>query len=200
MPRVRHLIALTISAALACGDADGPGQQFGEGWSGTPAAEPVEIGMPCDNEWFICVEGAFCDTVDRDFVAPRCSNIGVCAAIPDTCEPGPPRCGCDGQRYESACVAAMAGISAVGATGCEPPPGHLNCGDEFCDLETHYCKHILAHGMGETWACIPFDCPDALVGCACITAPSPCGDPAVYDGQNCEPTPEGGALLTCLSF
>ncbi len=188
-----------VGLVLACGVAeDEPAKQVGEGWSGSPPVEPVEVGMQCDREWYHCVDGAYCDVVDHTAEYPYCGTLGVCVEIPMSCEPGSPRCGCDGERYDSACAAAMAGVSAIGTQGCEPPPGSINCGAEFCDIDTHYCRFIFPHGQSEERDCVPLNCADGISGCDCITDPSPCGEDVIFGAQYCEQTPEGGTLLTCV--
>ena len=144
-----------------------------------------------------CVEGAFCDRGDREY--PVCGELGVCVATPGTCEPDDrPVCGCDGQLYASPCAAAMAGVGHSGAVGCEPPVGKFSCGLAFCDLAGEYCEHTLGHGGPETSKCVALDCPPGATGCACITDPSPCGDPQFIPGQWCNDLEDGSTELTCV--
>jgi hypothetical protein len=46
---------------------------------------------------------------------------GTCMKKPDTCvEMSAPVCGCDGQTYDNACKASMAGVSVKAAGACAP--------------------------------------------------------------------------------
>ena len=167
------------------------------GWSGTPPAEPAEVDEKCDEQWVACVEGAFCDRGGRD--RPGCMDVGVCVAVPEVCQADArPVCGCDGELYANACVAAMAGVGHGGSYGCDPPTGKFRCGLDFCDQQTEYCKHTIGHGEPESWKCVALDCPADTTGCACITAPSPCGDPGWYPGQWCNALEDGGTEFTCV--
>lgn len=190
------LAAWALALAPACRGEPEAGELH-DGWSGTPPAEPAEVGEKCDEQWVACVGGAFCDHGNQDF--PGCGELGVCVAVPDTCDPDPrPVCGCDGQLYDSPCAAAMAGVGQSGAVGCAPPVGKFSCGFAFCDIATEYCKHTIGHGEPESWVCVPLDCPVDTTGCACITDPSPCGDPAWYPGQWCTDLAGGATEFTCL--
>ena len=172
------------------------GASPGASWSGTPPADPAEIGEAC-NEWVHCVDGAFCD-LGADQI-PACTTLGVCVAIPEACDDDSgPVCGCDGVLYESACAAAMAGVGTSGAVGCAPPAGTFACGHDFCERLTEYCEYVIPHGQSAAWRCLPLQCSEGASGCACITDPDPCGDPLLYYAQVCEPDDEGNPWLLCV--
>lgn len=187
---------LLVVSILGCSEVDDSGMLH-DGWSGTPPPEPAEVGESCD-EWVKCQAGAFCDFSPTS-EWPECTELGTCVALPEACEGEPqPVCGCDGNLYESRCDAARAGVGTQGATDCEPPPGWFGCGFDFCEIGAQYCEHTIGHGGPETWVCRALNCPPGTEGCACITDPSPCGEPEYFPGQFCGPTPDGGSELTCL--
>ncbi|MBL9099909.1 MAG: hypothetical protein JNL82_03070 [Myxococcales bacterium] len=197
---VRGIVAaVCLVVANGCGEpaADATGEVH-EGWSGTPPAEPAAVGERCDEQWVWCEEGSYCDFGgSSDW--PGCTSLGVCAAPPEACEAeAEPVCGCDGALYAGACAAAMAGVGTRGAEGCTPPVGFFACGFEFCAIATEYCEHVIGHGQPESWTCRALGCAVGMSGCACITEPSPCGEPEWYPVQSCEVSEDGGTVLVCL--
>lgn len=196
MRLIRRLAGLFVIALSGC--ADSPTD---EGWSGTPPVEPAEPGDPCDDDWVTCIEGAFCDFSAKGEPALFCEEVGVCAVVTTACEANSePICGCDGVLYANACAAAMAGVGISGAVGCPPPPGSFECGEQFCDVATEYCRHIIGHGQPEDLTCLALDCPDNVSGCDCVVAPEPCGDAQQFGAQFCDMTAESGIRLTCLPY
>ncbi|MBC8073708.1 MAG: hypothetical protein IAG13_35635 [Deltaproteobacteria bacterium] len=168
-----------------------------EGWSGTPPADPAVLGERCD-EWVSCAGDAFCDYGSASGW-PSCGEKGICVAFPEACdEIDLPLCGCDGVLYDNACEAAAAGVGTQGAAGCTAPAGRFACGFEFCESGTAFCEHVIGHGQPESWDCRALACTGDLEGCACITDPSPCGDPHYFPGQFCSGVANGGTELTCL--
>ncbi len=64
-----------------------------------------------------CDAGLFCNYPDGSCGAGQ--TFGLCARIQFSCELTPaPVCGCDGQTYQNACLAAAAGISTAGSGAC----------------------------------------------------------------------------------
>ncbi|MGB5812010.1 MAG: Kazal-type serine protease inhibitor domain-containing protein, partial [Polyangiales bacterium] len=122
-----------------------------------------------------CVESQFCESLDS------CGNMGRCAPRPVSCESGPDEvCGCDGQSYENACVAAQAGSrsSALGACTCDT---NGDCSsDEFCNA-------ITCDGPGDC-TLRPIGCSDEgpeVTGCDGIIYPNGCEAAAAGTREPC---------------
>lgn len=134
-------------------------------------------------------------------------------------------CGCDGQRYASACEAwSQGGVDLALEGGCGPAPaGTIECGATFCPIGERYCHQVL-DGEGElvaaycnvpaTEACM------TDVTCACILAETGADDSGtggagtggsgtggsgtggtgyqgpLHPGCTCDET-SGGPILTC---
>jgi hypothetical protein len=89
-----------------------------------------------------CARGEYCN-YPPSAICGRADGTGVCAPIPGGCtKEYSPVCGCDGNNYGNACMAAAAGISVDYTGECKPLPGAGNCGGiaglacekgEFCD-------------------------------------------------------------------
>ncbi len=181
---IRRCAALLAAVLSACGEPEP---------SGPP---PAGLGERCELGVMPCVEGALCDVVNYP---PLCDDVGVCIAMPASCEAPPdPRCGCDEQLYESACAAAMAGTAVGDAYLCTAPAGTFACGDQFCERETQYCEYRVGGGQTTEWGCFALDCPAGKTGCACIADPTPCSEVNTYFHQLCFTTDDGDPLLECL--
>mgnify|MGYP003597037031 CR=1 FL=1 len=158
----------------------------------------VGIGEFCGPDRAQCADGSFCDRSVGPG-EPECEERGECTAIAKACEEPPGlRCGCDGQVYESACEAAMAGVATREAEACEPPTGMFPCGPEYCALETQYCRHTVGGGVREQWSCVNLTCTGASTGCDCLDPDDPCGNDTWYPGHACEIDKSGGPTLWCL--
>lgn len=69
------------------------------------------VGLTCD-------DALYCDWPDE--VCGEGDVFGECKPRPAECEPGDkPVCGCDGQRHDSACAAAMIGVDVADLSRCE---------------------------------------------------------------------------------
>ena len=89
-----------------------------------------------------CGDGEFCN-FPIEAQCGAADQTGTCEVIPEFCtEQFDPVCGCDGETYGNACIAASAGVSVVsegecGSTGGTVCGGLLGaqCGDgEFCNF------------------------------------------------------------------
>lgn len=162
------------------------GSSSGTGSGGTSEPVPCGDGAPCD------------PTEYCDFVMNSCGTVeydeSECALRPEGCDGQYlPACGCDGEVYSNACVAAGAGVDVSDAGGCEAPDGMFPCGHLFCDLATQYCQHsvsdVLPSPDGFSCMALPPECGNAP-SCDCL-AGEPCAD---FD---CSELPGGGFVLTC---
>lgn len=106
----------------------------------------------------------------------QCDAVGQCAVKPDACPMvEDPVCGCDGQTYGNACMAASAGVNVAYKGRCEADYCWSNkeCGnDEYCFFKD--CAQ-------ETGMCKPrpqqSECPDLynpVCGCDGQTYPNEC--------------------------
>jgi len=115
------------------------------------ACVPV-TGNTCGGDTGVtCDAGAFCK-----YAQANCGlrgDTGTCTAIPDACDAvAQPVCACDGNTYQSECLANMAGQSVVAAGNCDLGSGYA-CGGltgeqcpsgEFC-----YYKPEMQCGAGD---------------------------------------------------
>ena len=99
-----------------------------------------------------CGEGAWC----RKKVG-TCASRGLCSAAPVKCPPSAaPVCGCDGETYPSACLAAQSGAAVDHHGACVPPA----CEDSAQCPDGMYCRK-------QSGAC------DSLGKCTTASGPCP---------------------------
>ncbi len=186
-----------LSSLLLLAACQEPEQsELDEGWSGTPPAEPAEIGEACESTWVPCVEGAYCAQSDPHI--ELCVDVGICAPQPLSCDDTyDPICGCDGELYGNPCEAAKAGVGSRGSFGCDPPEGSFSCGSSFCALDSEYCEYIIGHGQLPAWSCLPLPCDGGLSGCACLAEPL-CPEEMLFAAEYCQETESGGVVVGCV--
>ena len=133
-----------VEAAAVCGD---DGVTYSSPCAAACAGVEVVDGGACEGV-LDCQSDADCDPLEYCRRDGACGSFGACALRPDVCDvKGEPVCGCDGETYASACMAAVVGVSVAhpGACGClceliyDPV-----CG---CDGET-YANECLAACAG----------------------------------------------------
>jgi hypothetical protein len=162
------------SSGSGDGGSPGSGGSGAGGGSGGPCGG---LNGPACEAGFYCVFTTSCANPD----AP-----GVCQPIPDACDLDCPGvCGCDGQSYCNACIAAQAGQDVIPDEWCAPPGdacggfSPIPCpGGQYCDFpDAHQCGVLDGGGACKDIpdAC-PQDCP-GVCGCdsqfycnACIAA------------------------------
>jgi hypothetical protein len=79
-----------------------------------------------------CMEGEYCALDDS------CSNPGLCAIEPQTCdaEVVEPVCGCNGVTYDNDCFAAQAGTRISARMACDCSTNDDCTSSEFCNADT----------------------------------------------------------------
>jgi hypothetical protein len=136
-----------------------------------------------------CASDADCAPSDYcEHPTGACSDLGSCVAVPSSCGPDDPVCGCDGITYRNACEAARARVSVERAGSCTVGgcASNADCAaTDFCDKAVGDCL-----GVG---ACAPRPaiCTgiyDPVCGCDGVTYGNSCnaasaGMPIEYLGE-----------------
>ncbi|HLM75695.1 MAG TPA: hypothetical protein VK459_23435 [Polyangiaceae bacterium] len=153
--------------------------------------EPPE---PRDESPKVCSSPSGCAPDEVcDFPDDQCGSgsAGACLKRPALCSDGIPACGCDGETYDSAVCAALAGSDIAAGGGCAAPQGAFACGPLFCFLPAAYCERTAFAGEGcegaEAFQCAFFDPNCAPQDCSCLP------------GLECQMAPSGGSIATKTS-
>jgi hypothetical protein len=119
-----------------------------------------------------CPEGFACDR--RDALCTVGDVAGECVSVAETCAPGSPVCGCDGQTYASDCERLRAGVVRSHEGACEGPP--ITCGSGYpaCPSGT-FCEYPRGDcGEGQTGTCTSLRA-DACELCVAFVGGPVCG-------------------------
>ena len=179
------LLSLTVAAACSdrpriASDAAAPLDAAGD------ASAPE--GRPCGG--FAanpCEATQYCDYPDGSCGAG--DQTGTCAVRPMACpQVVDPVCGCGGRIYNTACLAAAAGVD-LSAGGCTAPAGKFGCGTTFCDLASSYCLHDASRPEPDTYRCVALPACTEPQSCACLGHET-CGDACTGDAAS-------GLTLSC---
>ena len=185
-PNIEAVNGETSAGTTETGTSDTSG-----GSSATSMATFVEPDGTCSG--VVCPEGEFC-VWQQGSCGRLASDVGACVAPAEACTlEWDDVCGCDGNLQGSVCQAASVGVDIDRLNQCETPRGMFRCGHRFCNLGQTYCQHMVAdedgvfdaHWCGLEWQCEPLDCP-------CLIA-------EVCPGGTCQPTEDGGVIITCPS-
>lgn len=127
------------------------------GTGSSSASTGTGMGQPCNLAEDTCGAGNYCN-------APNCVS-GTCAPLGTADQPiKTPVCGCDGNTYWNAELAAKKGMS-VSATGeCAVPDGCGGFTSQKCDIGAT-CNHRVANAQ---------ECNIADNGGSCWVIPEPC--------------------------
>ena len=138
--------------------------------AGPSDAGPGDAGS--DGGPLACTPNSECTSVSSGSLeycaGTTCTDLGTCIARPEACAaPSAPVCGCDGVSYESACLAAMAGMRVGPDSACEPP----DAGTPAADAGQCMTYSPLPCGAVESCRCA--NGSTQLAGCA---GPPNCAD------------------------
>jgi hypothetical protein len=100
-----------------------------------------------------CPDGYACDR--RDALCTLGDGAGQCVSVAETCAPGNPVCGCDGQTYASDCERVRAGAVRRHDGACEGAPTACGRGLPACPSGT-FCEFPRGDcGEGGAGTCAP---------------------------------------------
>ena len=125
------------------------GQTYGNACTAAEANASVEhlgaCGVP------ECTSNADCNEADYCFSGDGCNGPGTCKPRPVACtREFRPVCGCDGQTYGNACVAAAAGVNVASQGACD---AQAECNSNAECNEADYC--FSEDGCGAPGTCEP---------------------------------------------
>jgi hypothetical protein len=162
----------------------------------------------------ICDRGEYCHYELED-ICGRADAQGTCRELPQGCDLNfDPVCGCDGETYSNACVAASEGVSVLHGGRCEVEPGD-ECGGFrglICRDRSQFCRYAEGDMCGaadQTGVCTdrPEVCTeefDPVCGCDGETYSNGCfadmaGASVLHGGRCEEPGAECGGFrgLVC---
>lgn len=130
-----------------------------------------------------CAAGEYCN-YDIAQTCGAADQLGECLMIPDACDTDyAPVCGCDGQTYSNACVAASSAVSVASLGECD-----IACSNDADCASSQACISGVCQAANPTGCSADSECAAGQIcqnGACTIPTTTNCGG---FAGLTCDPT------------